>query len=93
MSAKTRVYDSQEVADRTGRVRVTVIKLAERYKKRKQPIGEQKSGVWLFTDKDIDRINAIPKRGGRPVSTGSGLKRKRKERVEATTEGAAAPVS
>lgn len=76
------LYDSSQAAELTDRARVTVLKLAARSRERGKPIGERKSGVWLFTPDDIKRIRAIPKSGGRPVTTGSGLRRKRKPKMQ-----------
>lgn len=57
-----KLYTAVEIAEKTGRSKITVQKLAQRYSN----IGFKVGKTWIFTEKDIELINQINRTGGRP---------------------------
>lgn len=57
---------SQQVAERTGRKRVTVLSLTRRY-----GLGRKVGRDNVYTQADIDFILGIDKRGGHPPKSGA----------------------
>lgn len=60
------LFTSQQVAERTGRKRVTVLSLTRRYS-----LGRKVGRDNLYTQTDIDFILSIDKRGGHPSKSGA----------------------
>jgi len=60
------LFTSQQVAERTGRKRVTVLSLTRRYN-----LGRKVGRDNLYTQADIDLILSIDKRGGHPPKSGA----------------------
>lgn len=60
----------------TGRSLVSIHKQAQRGAIGRK-MGPGKRSTWVFTDTDVAYIRGINPKGGRPVTTGAGLKRKR----------------
>lgn len=66
---ETTHYTTREVAARTGQAIPTITRKARVHK-----IGKRIGRDWIFTDADIEAIQAIDPLGGRPPSDGGEVK-------------------
>ena len=66
MTMDVDLYTSRQVAEMTGRKRVTILSLRKRYS-----LGRKYGRQWLFTLEDVARIQAINPLGGRPRKSGA----------------------
>lgn len=57
----TKLYNSAQVAELTGRVQDAVNLIARRH-----GIGVKVGRDWVFTAEDVEAIRQIPRKGGRP---------------------------
>lgn len=67
------LYTADEVAEKLGLTGRTV-----RNRAAKNKIGQKFGRDWMFTQSDIKKLKETPA-SGRPVTTGAGLKRRRKK--------------
>ena len=65
MTDVSELRTSQQVADVTGRRRVTILSLRQRY-----DLGQRVGRDWLFTPEDVAFIASINPLGGRPAKAG-----------------------
>jgi len=65
MTDVSELRTSQQVADVTGRKRVTILALRQRY-----DLGQRVGRDWLFTPEDVTFIASINPLGGRPAKAG-----------------------
>lgn len=65
MTDVSELRTSQQVADLTGRARVTILSLRQRY-----DLGVKMGRDWLFTPEDVAFIASINPLGGRPAKAG-----------------------
>ena len=72
------LYTADEVAENLGLTARTV-----RNRAAKNKIGQKFGRDWVFTQSDIEKLKETPT-SGRPVTTGAGLKRRRKKEPKST---------